>query len=98
MTVKSPEKDTATTDREDDQESSLSGAPSARETALRGSRAEPRAPQPPDSWRAEPLHPEPCSKHPPPWEAALLGPSQVDTQGGHGGPSLPSTASPWVLH
>lgn len=29
MTVKSPEKDTATTDREDDQESSLSGAPSA---------------------------------------------------------------------
>lgn len=29
MTVKSPEKDTATTDREDDQENSLSGAPSA---------------------------------------------------------------------
>ena len=30
MTVKSPEKDTATTDREDDQENSLSGAPSAK--------------------------------------------------------------------
>lgn len=31
MTVKSPEKDTATTAREDDQDSSLSGAPSAKE-------------------------------------------------------------------
>lgn len=32
MKVKSPEKDTATTAREDDQDSSLSGAPSAGQT------------------------------------------------------------------
>ena len=36
MTVKSPEKDTATTAREDDQESSLRGAPSAEEEGVTG--------------------------------------------------------------
>lgn len=36
MTVKSPEKDTATTAREDDQESSLRGAPSAKEEGVTG--------------------------------------------------------------
>lgn len=68
MTVKSPEKDTATTAREDDQESSLRGAPSAEGEGVTG---QPPWPCPPCSpcpssctrGLAEPLTPRPTPTH-----------------------------------
>lgn len=53
MTVKSPEKDTATTAREDDQESSLRGAPSAEGEGVTG---QPPWTCPPTLTRSQQLH------------------------------------------
>lgn len=60
MTVRRPDRDTATTAREDGQESSPSGAPSAREGASGGLCGRPPAPTPP-----APIPPPPPGPHSP---------------------------------
>lgn len=109
MTVKSPEKDTATTDREDDQESSLSGAPSAEGERVTGQLCDPapictqsprHTPGPAGSPRRAPRPPDSLRsepQHPYPCSKTPHSEAQPPAQGRwtHGLATVTQACSPW---
>lgn len=98
MTVKSPEKDTATTAREDDQESSLRGAPSAEgEVVTEAARPAPHPCPPPRARRT--CHPQAPSRLRRCTRRTATAARTRSSRNGHGAPLWPQSedAEQWVM-